>query len=210
METHASLCVAKDFDSVKLPEDCKYPSADVHHEVVDTLHISTVRHLRGLAYRAPVEGCYRWIVIFAKIYPHITQNALLKILEDPPMTTKIILVVPDINQLLPTVRSRLHFLYDNTQESTDVRDSNIEHWYHMTVSQRLHHIDRLYKQKNTEEMSILLNGVIRNLPSYIHTADYPMRKIFSDVVMCSVRSGASKRYLLEALALTVPDSLSTK
>lgn len=209
METHAGVCVATDFKSATLPDDCKYPSADVHHEVVDTLHISTVRNLRELAHRAPVAGSHRWIVIFAKTYPQITQNALLKTLEDPPETSKILLVVPDIAQLLPTVRSRIHLLDESTHTIADM-EVDIEHWCQVTAPERLQVIDRLHKQKDTSAMSALLNGIIRRLASWNFTVSGTQHKLLSDIVMCSVRSGASKRYLLEALALTVPDSLSRK
>ncbi len=209
METHAAVCIAADFKSATLPDDCKHPSADVHHEIADTLHISTVRHLRELAHRAPVAGSYRWIVIFAKTYPQITQNALLKTLEDPPETSKILLVVPDIAQLLPTVRSRIHLLDKGPHTNTNVEE-DVEHWCQVTAPERLQIIDRLHKQKDASRMSALLNGIIGCLASRNIVVSNTQHKLLSDIVMYSVRSGASKRYLLEALALTVPDSLSRK
>ena len=209
MQTHAGVCIAADFESATLPVDCKYPGLDVHHEIVDTLHINTVRCLRELIYQAPIESRYRWIVIFAKNYPHISQNALLKILEDPPETSKILLVVPDITQLLPTVRSRVLVLAEDKKNDSDVA-KGFEYWFGSNTSERLRVIDRLHKQKDTKQMSALLNGVISFLPAMDLEVDNQQRKMLSDIVRCSVRSGASKRYLLEALALTVPDSLSRK
>ncbi len=49
----------------------------------------------------------RFIVLSARKYNIYAQNAMLKILEEPPSNTHFILIVPSKSLLLPTILSRL-------------------------------------------------------------------------------------------------------
>ncbi len=49
----------------------------------------------------------KYLVIAAKEYNIYSQNALLKVLEEPPKNIIFILVSPSKSSLLPTIRSRL-------------------------------------------------------------------------------------------------------
>ena len=66
--------------------------------------------IRGIAkkiYLKPIKSETKAIIL--KTYNGITieaQNALLKILEEPPDNTIIILMVPSLEQILPTILSR--------------------------------------------------------------------------------------------------------
>jgi len=53
------------------------------------------------------ENDFKYIIIGAKEYNVYSQNALLKILEEPPKNIVFILLVLSKSALLPTVRSRL-------------------------------------------------------------------------------------------------------
>lgn len=53
------------------------------------------------------ESQVKYIVLGASSYNVISQNALLKILEEPPRNIEIIIISPTKSNLLPTVRSRL-------------------------------------------------------------------------------------------------------
>jgi len=57
------------------------------------------------AYIAEVSTKY--LIVFSRTYRMEAQNALLKILEEPPAHIVFILVAPSKTALLPTVRSRL-------------------------------------------------------------------------------------------------------
>ncbi len=69
------------------------------HEV-RTLKDRTCRHAFGT------------IQVFVVVFDRFTlqaQNALLKLLEDPVSNSCLILLVPMLERLIPTVRSRLHY-----------------------------------------------------------------------------------------------------
>ncbi|RDU65744.1 DNA polymerase III subunit delta' [Helicobacter equorum] len=50
----------------------------------------------------------RFLILMAPSYSIEAQNALLKILEEPPQNVHFVLIVPSKNALLPTILSRLH------------------------------------------------------------------------------------------------------
>lgn len=49
----------------------------------------------------------KYIVLGAKTFNTYSQNALLKVLEEPPRNIAFVIIVPSKSVLLPTVRSRL-------------------------------------------------------------------------------------------------------
>lgn len=60
------------------------------------------------------ESEVKYIILGAKNYNTISQNALLKVLEEPPRNIEYIIIAPTKANLLPTVRSRLPILKGET------------------------------------------------------------------------------------------------
>jgi len=55
------------------------------------------------------------IILAAQNYNIPTQNALLKLLEEPPPNTRLYIITPSKSALLPTVRSRLPLVKERVQ-----------------------------------------------------------------------------------------------
>lgn len=53
---------------------------------------------------------------------HEAQNALLKTLEEPPKDTVILMTLSNLNQLLPTIRSRAQKLYITSPDEASLRN----------------------------------------------------------------------------------------
>lgn len=53
------------------------------------------------------ESRTKYLILAARLFNEFSQNALLKLLEEPPSNVVFILIVPSAPVLLPTVRSRL-------------------------------------------------------------------------------------------------------
>lgn len=53
------------------------------------------------------EAALKYIVLAAKQFNVYSQNALLKLLEEPPNNIALVIIAPGKSVLLPTVRSRL-------------------------------------------------------------------------------------------------------
>jgi DNA polymerase-3 subunit delta' len=71
------------------------------------IRVCQVRRTERVISRAPFEGRYRVIIIDpADKMRDVSQNAILKTLEEPPANVVIILVTDREEMLLPTIRSR--------------------------------------------------------------------------------------------------------
>lgn len=69
--------------------------------------IDTVREVRKQAFYKPLEGrCRVWLVDECHKLTGDAQNALLKILEDPPKHVYFILATTDPQKLIPTIKGR--------------------------------------------------------------------------------------------------------
>jgi len=63
------------------------------------------------AYRS--EETQKTLILGAKSFTVPAQNALLKILEEPPKNIVFLLLAPNKSTFLPTVRSRLRLIHDH-------------------------------------------------------------------------------------------------
>ncbi|MEK7602348.1 MAG: hypothetical protein AAB472_02590 [Patescibacteria group bacterium] len=82
-------------------------NADLIVERYGLLSVDDARRIIRLALQAPLVGEQKLLVICVERFFHEAQNALLKIFEEPPESTTLILVIPSEGDLLPTLRSRL-------------------------------------------------------------------------------------------------------
>ncbi len=71
------------------------------------LSVEDARKLRSLANLSPTQNTQKVLIISAARLFHEAQNALLKLFEEPPEGTFLILILPAEGILLPTLRSRL-------------------------------------------------------------------------------------------------------
>jgi DNA polymerase III delta prime subunit len=71
--------------------------------------VCSVEHARKVVSYASQSGLsgQKLIILAAERLFHEAQNALLKVFEEPPEGTIVMLVVPSVGMLLPTLRSRL-------------------------------------------------------------------------------------------------------
>lgn len=69
--------------------------------------IEQIRQLRSVAYTRPFEFPHRVFVIDqAQVVHWQAIDLLLKVMEEPPETTTLILIAPNSHELRPTIRSR--------------------------------------------------------------------------------------------------------
>jgi len=96
--------------------DCIKVAKGVHPDVIfyssqggsRSLHVDLVREIRASAYLRPNEGRYRvFILENAQNMTIQSQNAMLKIIEEPPNGVIFILICDNKSSLLPTILSRV-------------------------------------------------------------------------------------------------------
>jgi DNA polymerase III gamma/tau subunit len=87
--------------------------------------IADVKKIQSKAYLKPFKSKEKALVIAAILGLTIeAQNALLKLLEEPPNNTIILLLVDSIDSVLPTIRSRCQMilLEETTSENENLSD----------------------------------------------------------------------------------------
>ena len=119
-KTEIALVVAKALNCLKKSSDaceecthCRainngnFPDMMVISPAKDTLKIDQMRLLKDTAYLKPMIGRKRiFIVDEAEKMNDEASNSLLKILEEPPPFSHIILVTPNPYRIMPTIKSR--------------------------------------------------------------------------------------------------------
>lgn len=109
------LCENRNEDSSPCLEcsACKKVMAASHPDCIsvsgaDKTSVDDVRAIEDEAYLAPNEAdCKVFLLSDADEYNPQSQNALLKIIEEPPKGVKFVLTASSAHSLLPTVRSRV-------------------------------------------------------------------------------------------------------
>jgi len=101
-------------------------SPDILEVKPEKLHITIdqVRSLRASVNQRPVEGQFKLIIIHsAHLLTTEAQNALLKVLEEPPAHAVIILRAKNKESLLPTILSRTEIII--VAEEVEATETNI-------------------------------------------------------------------------------------
>jgi len=96
---------------------CKKIHAGEHPDIlhikpaVNVIKIAPIRSLRDTLALKPFEARYRFVIVeSAQAMTIPAANALLKVLEEPPMRTTLILMANKSSDLLPTITSRCQHL----------------------------------------------------------------------------------------------------
>lgn len=77
----------------------------------DVIRIEKTRELKSLAYLRPIMGGRRvFIIDQAETLNEEAANSILKVLEEPPSFTHLVLVTSNLDRILPTIRSRCRLL----------------------------------------------------------------------------------------------------
>lgn len=94
------------------------------------LKIDQMRHLAREALFQPFEGRYRFFIVdHAECMTTEAANSLLKTLEEPPPSSKIILITDALEQLLPTIRSRCQIFKFQPLNRQDIVDYLKKHQF---------------------------------------------------------------------------------
>ncbi len=78
-----------------------------------------IEHAKAVVAQAYIsEASTKYIVMGAQNFNAVSQNSLLKVLEEPPRNIEFIIISPTKSNLLPTVRSRLPILKGKIVQKT--------------------------------------------------------------------------------------------
>ena len=183
----------------------------------DVMDIEDSRAIKSSHQNKPTRGDKKIFLVSANFITEKAQNAMLKLFEEPRGDTHFFLIIPSLNNIIPTFRSRL-FIID-TAESADSL-INPKDFLKMGMGQRMEAVKKICGSVSDEEKSkIEIIKFINSLEVALHAdlrgldADKrgKMLKDKSEIFweIEKVRQYASEqspslKMLLEHLALTIP------
>jgi hypothetical protein len=199
-EHHAVLYLGRVLADTPLDSALLQNETELEFLTLPVLSIAAVRDLIATSFVRPFEKPTKTIVLeVGQIAPE-AQQALLKLLEEPPVTTRFILVLPTFDNLLPTLRSRL---YQPTDERELVRavPQLFNDFVQKSYSERIALITDIAKAKDSTDFELLAEG-LRTWVATISVQALTVR-IHEWLLVLSKR-GASKKMLWEDIALSIP------
>ncbi len=112
VRTHADLCVLMPETQMVelgwlLPEKAQAEIDDKKRKASREIRVDAMRDAVEFAQRTSARGRGKAVLVYpAEQMNHVTANALLKTLEEPPGDVRFVLATEASHQLLPTIRSR--------------------------------------------------------------------------------------------------------
>ena len=176
-------------------------SEEQHSNFFEKLGIDEVRKLSEEAHRRPTEGFQKKCIFTKSNFITIeAQQALLKVIEEPPESCRFVFVFPIGMTLLPTIISRVVI---HSESETSAEEPNFVELVSFSYADRLAAIDKAIKAKDTAWQRSIKSGLIHHLrlqtnssASVLSDLDFVARNLLT--------RGASNKFLLEHLALTLP------
>ena len=140
---------------------CKKAEAGTHPDCIffsdrEKTKVEDVRKIEEEAYLSTNEADSKvFILEDADEYNVQSQNALLKIMEEPPKGVKFILTASSVSAILPTVRSRVCTLSGNVKSIDDIADEIKKAKPHLDDSKvkLLSHFVSGYDKADTENLN---------------------------------------------------------
>lgn len=161
----------------------------------ETIGVDSVRDLVEAANRRPIGADSQLLLVRAQGITLEAQNALLKLLEDPPVTTAIAIVLPKGTTLLDTIRSRVQLHEGGTTNES----AAFTEFLSFDVADRMSLIEHKLKAKETDWVHEIKRGLVHHMgmsrPVDLQAAEFVARHLMT--------REASNKMLLEHLALAL-------
>ena len=198
---HALLYIGRDsFDVAQFEKE----RAETHDTIVQRyteFRINDARSLVALAMSTPVHCSQQCFVVIADSIAIEAQNALLKLLEEPPAVSSFVFVLPQ-NTLLSTLRSR--FMIMNGRKKEAAYSTSFLEFTTQTIPARLAQIVGLIEKKNTAELSLLRESLLHYLQENRRSLTVSQVKRIHWLASQMQLRGASIKMLWEDVAFTLP------
>lgn len=191
----------------KVPDPTAYvmppPSVDteVYELRQDQIGIADVRTLIEQAHRRPGgETRYRQLLVVTNFITVEAQQAMLKVVEEPPETTQFVFVIPESLSLLDTLLSRFSL---EVVPDQSYREDEFVLFHKQSLKERMTAIETAVKSKNHRWQGDIKCGLIEYLKRQDGQYSADELTALAYVATTLLTRGASNKYLLEHLALTL-------
>ena len=118
------IVVTSDFENLKAKLESEFGINNLRFFISDDFLLENAKEVIAEAYIA--EKDEKILVINANSFRTEAQNALLKIIEEPPRNIKFIIATQNKNLLLPTIRSRMLIENNLTKKPKITLDLNLK------------------------------------------------------------------------------------
>ncbi|MBP6923960.1 MAG: hypothetical protein KBB78_00120 [Candidatus Pacebacteria bacterium] len=164
--------------------------------------IDDVRTLIINAHRRPDgETDTRTIIVATEFVTEEAQQALLKIIEEPPRSTMFVFIIPEGYSFLPTLESRFERV-GTVSEIVDYKA--FASFKDASYGERMAQIEQATKQKDHIWQNAIKKGLIQYLKESAITLPKETLSELEYVTRLLLTRGASNKFLLEHLALVLP------
>jgi len=166
------------------------------------INIEDARSIKENAILKPAFGDFRIVIISANKLGREAEQSLLKILEEPPKETKIIIITPNPKVISPTILSRVVKIKDSFREI----DEEVLSYLKKDSVTKLKMVETILKDENKnllsffDQIEILVDqkGLTQNKDWRESLLDiYEAKKALQI-------PGTSKKQILEYISLTLP------
>ncbi len=184
------------FELFKVATADREGNPDLQVLTYTTLGIDDARQLRVWAMQEPVRGGRRMFILHAEQLLHEAQNALLKLFEEPPEKSAFALIMPSVDRILPTLRSRMEIIELEILSEQEVAKNFLK----KNLGERLKEVRDRLKDKDGAWIESLLASLEREAHEK-KDRDAMHALLFTRTYLS--RRGASPKMLLEYLALSL-------
>lgn len=202
---HAFICRVPtlSLDVVKEVRNSFLPGLETDYISIDAFGIDDVRTLTEKAFVKPREGKTLLLVVSLKSITVEAQQALLKILEEPPSSTAFLFVVPESLHLLPTTLSRFlkHSFTSGVQGSAQFAE--YEEFKKLSPSERIVLIGTKTTAKDNSWIEAIKLGLQQELTQSFKVQTMKQVATLYFVAEHLQTRGAGNKMLLEELAFSL-------
>ena len=154
------------------------------------------------SYNRPAEVAVQALVVRTDFITLEAQNALLKVLEEPPLSTRFVFVVPTDFFVLPTLTSRFNEEILSEVKAGETENTIFQSFIDAGYQERLASIEQAIKQKDVDWQRSMKQGLIRYVSCSLNEAASLEALEFATRMLLT--RGASNKMLLEHVALILP------
>jgi DNA polymerase-3 subunit delta' len=190
-----SSCIVTSHDLEFAKNDVlsKIDSKFIKTYFVDEFKVDDAKEVLREAYIA--EDSQKFLVICALNYNVYAQNALLKLLEEPPKDINFILIAKSKTSLLPTIRSRMTTTHLNNKKDPYALGLNFSNMSLSEIFGFLKNKQHISKDEHKEIIEAILLEVSKsNIP--LTASELDMFDICLDLAQLNSRSQNTLSYLL--------------
>ncbi len=166
--------------------------------------IDDARNVIRTAYTQPDAGEHKLIVVKIESITVEAQQALLKVLEEPPLSTVFLFILQIGCSILPTLQSRFQEYRPNPNKTEQIINEDFELFCKLTYKERLATIVKKLEKPDIKWILNMKKGLAELLTTPTSTLKSSTLSSLSMVVMNLNTRGASNKMLLEELSLLVP------